>query len=188
MSFAMFSARFRLSIAALVLLMLGACATIVGPRTVYVTEAQLQALLSSQFPFKNRFLELLDVTVSTPRVTLLPQANRIQTDFEIATSDRILRQPYHGSLSLTYGVRFEPADNTIRLADVHVERFKIDGAPPQWQRQIDRLGGLLAEQALNGRVIHTLRPKDIEAVQGRGYRPGALRVTPEGLAITLEPM
>ncbi|CAN5905717.1 hypothetical protein BH11PSE8_BH11PSE8_18590 [soil metagenome] len=185
---AIFSSRLRLLAVAVFVLTLSACATIVGPRTVYVTEAQLQALLSKQFPFESRFLELLDVTVSTPRVTLLPQANRIRTDFEIATSDRILRQANRGSLSMTYGVRFEPADNTIRLSDVHVERFQIEGAPLQWQRQIDRLGGLLAEQALNGRVIHTLRAKDIEAVQGRGYRPGALRVTPDGLAITLEPM
>jgi hypothetical protein len=37
-------------------------------------------------------------------------------------------------------------------------------------------------------VIHTLRPKDVEAVQGRGYRPSELRVTPRGLLVTLLPI
>ena len=36
-------------------------------------------------------------------------------------------------------------------------------------------------------VVYTLTEKDLEAVQGRGYRPGDIRVTPHGLTITLVP-
>ena len=37
------------------------------------------------------------------------------------------------------------------------------------------------------RPLYTLRPKDIEAVEGRGYRPSEIRVVPGGLFVTLMP-
>jgi hypothetical protein len=85
-------------------------------------------------------------------------------------------------------LRFEPSDNTLRVTQVKVERLQIDGAPAPLQRQFERLGTLLAEQGLDDQVIHTLRAKDVEAVQGRGYRPSELRVTSHGLRVTLLPI
>jgi hypothetical protein len=41
---------------------------------------------------------------------------------------------------------------------------------------------------LDDQVLHSLRPKDVEAVQSRGLRAGELRVTPHGLRVTLLPV
>jgi hypothetical protein len=90
-----------------------------------------------------------------------------------------------GSLLVSEGVRFEPSDNTVRLVDVQVERFVIDGLPASWQRQLDRLGKPLARGLLEDQVLYTLRPKDVAALEGRGLRPGDLRVTASGVEITL---
>lgn len=173
---------------ALMLTALAGCASILGPRSIEISEAQLQQVIARQFPFNNRFLELLDVTVTAPRVTLLPDSNRIGTELELSTTDRFIRNPIRGSLALNYGLRFEPADNTIRLAHVRVERFQIDGAPSGWSRQMDRLGALLAEQLLKDLAIHTLKLEDVQAVQGRGYQPGDIKVTSRGLSFTLNPL
>ena len=164
------------------------CAGLFGPRTVEVSQAQLEELLARRFPLTRRVLEIFDVTVSAPRLRLLPEANRIATDFELASTDRLLRAQHRGTLALTFGLRFEPGDNTLRATQVKVERLQIDGAPAPLQRQVERLGTLLAAQALDDQVVHTLRPKDVEAVQGRGYRPGELRVTRHGLLVTLLPI
>ncbi len=166
---------------------LAGCASIFGPRTVEVPQAQLQQWIERQFPIDNRVLELLDVSLGVPRLTLRPDTNRIATRFEVNVSDRIFRVPHHGSLVLSHGVRFDPIDNTVRLADVRIESVEFDGAPALAQRQFDRVAVQLAERMLSDRAIYTLRPKDIEAVQGRGYRPGDIRVTPTGLSITLLP-
>lgn len=168
--------------------LIAGCAGLFSPRTVEVSQAQLEELLARRFPVTRRVLEIFDVTVSAPRLRLLPEANRVATDFDLASIDRLLRAQHRGSLALTFGLRFEPSDNTLRATQVKVERFQIDGAPAPLQRQLERLGTLLAEQALDGQVLHTLRPKDVEAVQGRGYRPGELRVTPHGLRVTLLPI
>ncbi|MEQ1684014.1 MAG: DUF1439 domain-containing protein [Burkholderiaceae bacterium] len=159
-----------------------------GPRTVDVSQAQLEELLARRFPLTRRVLEIFDVTVSAPRLRLLPEANRIATDFDLTSTDRLLRAQHRGALALSFGLRFEATDNTLRATQVRVERLQIDGAPALLQRQVERLGTLLAEQALDDQVVHTLRQKDVEAVQGRGYRLGELRVTPHGLRVTLLPI
>jgi hypothetical protein len=74
------------------------------------------------------------------------------------------------------------------LNNVKVERLEIDGAPALMQRQFDRMGLQLAEQAMNDRVAYTLRPKDIKTLQERGYKPGDIRITASGLTLTFQPL
>lgn len=170
------------------LLGLFGCANPFGPRTVDVSQAQLQQWIDRQFPLDNRLLELFDVSVAAPRLTLRPESNRIATTVEIAISDRLLRRPHRGTLTLDHGIRFEPADNTVRLDRVRLERFELDGSPAAVPEPFDRLARQLAERVLTDRVLYTLRPQDVAAVEGRGYRPSDIRITPFGLSITLLPL
>jgi len=168
---------------------LAGCAALLGPRTVEIPEARLQQLLARQFPFRGRVLELFDINVASPRLSLLPQANRIATDFELTIGDRLLRTPYQGTLALSYGLRYESSDQTVRLADLRIERAELReaGALPGVTRQLDRIGGAVIEKLLGDPVVYTLSAKDLEVVQGRGYQPSDIRVTPRGLTITLVP-
>ena len=161
------------------------CSLWSGPRTIDVTQAQLQQAVERRFPIERRYLELLDVTVAAPRVLLRPDVNRVATELEVLISDRIVRSQHRGSIALNFGLRFEPSDNTIRLTNVRVDRIDVEGASALLRQQLDRVGVLLAEQTLNERPVHTLRPKDVEAMQGRGLRPGDIRVTSSGLEIDL---
>jgi len=163
------------------------CAALLGPRTIEVSQAQLQQVIERQFPIERRYFELLDMSVAAPRVELRPEVNRLATEFEVRVTDRIFRVEHRGHIALNGGLRFERADNSVRLTDVRVDRLEVDGAPALLRQQLDRLAVQLAEQTLNERPLYTLRPKDVEAVEGRGYRPGDIRVTPGGLMITLVP-
>jgi len=163
------------------------CAALLGPRTVEVSQAQLQQVIERQFPIERRYLELLDVRVALPRVMLRPEENRLATEFEVRVTDRLFRVEHRGEIALNYGLRYEPGDHSVRLTNVRVDRFDVDGAPALLRQQLDRVAVQLAEQTLNERPLYTLRAKDIEAVQGRGYQPADIRVTPAGLVITLLP-
>ena len=169
-------------------LLLNACAAVLGPRSIDVSQERLQQLVDRRFPVSKRYLELLDVTVSAPRLRLMPEANRIATQFDVSASDRLLRTPWKGAMDLNYALRFEPTDNTIRLHDVRVESLVIGDAPGPLQNQVNRLGRLLAEEMLDGQVVHTLRPEDVRNAQGRGYQPGDLKVTTRGITLTLNPI
>ena len=157
-----------------------------GPRTVELSQARLQELVARHFPVDKRLLDVIDLTLESPRVGLQPEANRISVEVALrANGGGAIQTRLSGSLLVSEGVRFEPSDNTVRLVDVQVERFVIDGLPASWQRQLDRLGKPLARGLLEDQVLYTLRPKDVAALEGRGLRPGDLRVTASGVEITL---
>jgi len=174
--------------------LLASCASLPPPpRTISVTEARLAQLIAAQFPFNSEMLEVLDVVVSSPRVSLDPANNRINTalDLDVAGNSILglfTKKQYKGALDLSYGLRFEPGDATVRLTDVHVNRFEVEGAPSVMRRSIEKLGAPLAQKLLKDYVLYRVRPEDLQAKQGWGYQPGGFKVEPTGLSITLNPV
>lgn len=160
-----------------------------GPRTVQITEARLAETMARQFPFNSRYLEIFDVVIGTPGIVLLPESNRIGTKFSYSLGSALLgTRQFGGTLDLTYGLRFEPADGTLRLADVRVEAVQVPGVPLAYQNRANRLGGLLAESLLRDQVIHRLSEQDLASARGWGYQPGAFRVVPGAVQLQLDPV
>lgn len=185
---------FRKTLLIGLLALLTACATLPPPpKTISVSEARLAQMIASQFPFNSEMLEVLDVVVSTPRISLDPANNRINTSLDINVAGNSLLglftdKRYKGALDMSYGLRFEPKDATVRLTDVRVHRLDIDGAPSAMRRPIEKLGAPLAQKLLKDYAIYKVRPEDLQAAQGWGYKPGAFRVEPSGLSLTLDPV
>ncbi|MDZ4144118.1 MAG: hypothetical protein U1D29_06220 [Burkholderiales bacterium] len=177
-------------LAGMVAALLGACAALSpGERTIKISEARLSELIGRQFPFNRRYLEVFDVTISAPKVTLLPESNRIATRFNYSTGSFLLgAREFAGTLDLSYALRFEPSDNTVRLADVRAEGVQVPGVPPAYQRQANRLGGLLTENLLHDFVVHRLSQDDLKTAAGWGYQPGAFKVVPGALLLQLNPV
>lgn len=169
---------------------LAACAGLPGgPRVVTVSEASLAQRIAEQFPLRRRYLELFDLTLSSPRLRLLPAENRLATRVDYALGDfwggsRRL----HGAVTLSYGLRVEASDLSVRLTDVRVEAFDVPPLSGPMASQVQRLGALVAEHLLDDFSLHRFKPEDLQAAQQRGYRPGAVRVVDAGLQIELLPI
>jgi hypothetical protein len=159
------------------------------PRTVDISEARLVELINQQFPFNSRYLELFDVSLASPRVRLIPDENRIGTELGYRLGSFLLgSREYQGRLNLSYGLRFEPSDNTVRLSGVRVEDFEVPGVPSAYAARANRLGALLAENLLKDFVLYRLQPEDLTVSRGWGYQPGLLSVVPGGLRLRLDPV
>jgi hypothetical protein len=172
-----------------VLWLAGCAALQPGPRTIEISEAKLVEIINTQFPFNSRYLELFDVSLASPRVRLIPAENRIGTELRYSLGSFLLgARDYQGRLNLSYGLRFEPSDNTVRLSQVRVDGFEVPGVPSAYASRANRLGALLAENLLKDFVIHRLKPEDLEIARGWGYQPGALSVVPGGLRLQLDPV
>lgn len=172
-----------------VLWLAGCAALQPGPRTIEISEAKLVEIINTQFPFNSRYLELFDVSLASPRVRLIPAENRIGTELGYSLGSFLLgARDYQGRLNLSYGLRFEPSDNTVRLSQVRVDGFEVPGVPSAYASRANRLGALLAENLLKDFVIHRLKPADLEIARGWGYQPGALSVVPGGLRLQLDPV
>ncbi|HMC14933.1 MAG TPA: hypothetical protein VKI18_04835 [Albitalea sp.] len=174
-------------IAAFVVLLAG-CAGMAGPRTVTFTESDLTRLLERAAPVDRRLLEVIDVHVGAPRVKLLPETNRLFTELDVSTTERIGGKTYGGRIALDYALRYDEAEKAIRLTQVRVGKFELDGVPSPTMRGLNRLGVLIAETMLDNLVLYRFKPNDLRNAEGLGYKPGAVTVTSRGIEVTLAPV
>jgi hypothetical protein len=165
------------------LALLAACAS--GPRSIEIPKERLEAALAHRFPYQARPAGLFAVTVGVPQLRLQPQDNRLRLDAPVEASNRVLRRAVHGNLAVSFGVRYEPADTTVRAVDVRVEDFSIQGAPSELRGPLQAMGAAIAESLLEGTVLHAFRPDDL--ARANGWTPHNLRVTRTGLVVELQP-
>lgn len=171
-------------------LSLNGCAGVnrlMGTRTIEITQAQLLAKLGQQFPMRNQVLEVFEVTAQLPRLTMRPEDNRVLADLDLAATDRLFGRSYQGSLWLSFGLRYEPRDQTIRLNQLTIDKVAVQGLPDSAQRQLTRLGSWLTEERLQNYVVHRLSPDDLRRADAYGLAVSDIKITPRGLAIVLAP-
>lgn len=184
------TARRAMAAGAFLLIALSGCGVMrPGPRQIDIPEAQLLSRIASQFPVKQRQLGLFDVSLDQPRLRLLPEENRLVTGMDYTVGVALTGvAPVKGQLELSYGLRYEPSDSTVRLHQVRVERLGVDGLSAAQAAQVRKIGGLMADDLLKEAVVHRVKPEDLQSLSGRGYRPGALKVVPGGLRLQLDPV
>jgi hypothetical protein len=169
---------------------LAACAslnTMLAPSTVEITREELLKKLGQQFPMRNQILDVFDVTANAPRLTMQPDANRVLADIDLAATDRWFKRQYQGSLWLSFGLRYEPRDQTIRLANVTIDKVSVQGLPESYQRQMTKLGSWLTEDRLQDYVVHRFTPEELRRADEHGLTVADIKITQRGLAIKLAP-
>jgi len=159
-----------------------------GPRTVQISEARLVERLARQFPYRHRYMELVEVSFSDPRVRLLPEDNRVATQLDVAVGllDAQQRQR-QGTVTVSFGLRVAMDDRTVRLHGLRVDALEVPGLPAPVGALLQRLTGSLVQEQFRDVVVRRLSEDDLRSVRGWGYEPGELRVVPGGLELQLNP-
>lgn len=167
--------------------LISGCATVMGPKTVEITQAQLEKAISQKFPFNSEALGLLDVIALKPRFQMLPEVNRVATDVDFNVSDKLFKLGFKASMSASYGLRIEPSDHTVRLTDLKVDAVKLGDVPVPIQGTVTAVAKRVAEGLLNDVVVYTIPDEDLQKAGQYGYRPNQLKVTKNGIALELIP-
>jgi hypothetical protein len=181
-----------LSVPALTAL-LGACAALDPPHSVTLSESELQRLIERAFPLDKRLLDVLDVVVSSPRLRLIPERNRVATELEVSSKDRLFGSQWSGRIALESALRYEASDQSLRLSQVRVNDFKLNSGnnsstgPRGIASQAERLGSVLAERVLEGFSVYRLSPERAAKLQRAGVTPGQVSINSRGVEITLLP-
>jgi hypothetical protein len=178
----------RLAALAMCVIVIGGCATVSGTRTITFNETELARLMERNAPVDRRLLDVLDVHVSVPRVKLLPETNRLATELDVRTTERVSGRAYQGRIGFDYALRYDEAAQAIRLTQVRVNKFELDNVPSPNMRAFSRLGTLIAETMLDDLVLYRFKPADLKSAGGYGYKPGAVTVTSRGIEVTLAPV
>lgn len=168
---------------------LGGCAAVL-PRDYTVSERQILAALEANFPAQRRVLELFDVRLASPRLKLLPQENRLMLGFDVGVAQALLGrgQEMKGNLMFSSALRWEPADGTVRLDKVRRENLVFDGLPAVLASSVNRWGGGLAAELLDGLAVHRVERSTLDRLAQAGLRPTGLSVTPAGVTVALQPV
>lgn len=166
---------------------LNACASLLGPRDVEFPLAKLQASLNHKFPFNNRYLALFDVNVSNPKLALQPESNRVLTTMDASIAPPFMKNAWQGSFTISGALQYDAAKNAIVLTDPRMEKMEMAGIDPGYSRQIAKLGGLLAEELLNGVTLYTLPPEQLRYA-GTRFVPSKITASSESLVVTFEPV
>lgn len=148
-----------------------------------VSLRQLEQSLQERFPLRYPVAGLFDVVVAVPRLRLLPEANRVASDLPVQAAGPALRRSYAGELGLDFGLRYEPADRTIRAHALRVQSLAVPGLGGQAAALLQQATSDLAAQALLEVVLHRLQPRDLALAEAMGLQPGDITVTQAGLVI-----
>ena len=163
---------------------LSGCTGLVGPPRVAYSEAELNQMLMRRFPLEKRVMEMLELSLSNPRLTLRPEAGRLATEVDLLANDRLWGHRWRGQLAIEYGLRLDRSDNSLRLDNPWVTRLSLDKAA---SAQVERVGALAIEQLLRDMVIHRLKPEQVDRLAQAGYELGEVKVTANGVEINARP-
>jgi hypothetical protein len=168
-------------------LLLAACASLGVPDHYTFSESEFSALVAKRFPLTQRLGEVADVTVSSPQLWLIPERNRLGSRFDVSAAERFFGKALAGRITLDYALRFEPADDSVRLTQVRVQQLQFDGAAAALPLDAQRIGALLAETVLEDFPVYRLKPEQSDRLRAAGLKGGAVTVTSRGVEVTLAP-
>jgi hypothetical protein len=175
--------RLLLSLPALGALALAGCGGLGVPSQLSLSQQELDERLARRFPRTQRVLEVLELTLSEPRVSLLPASNRLACDFALALRDRLFDASAAGRIAFDTALRWEPSDASLRLSQVSVQRLDVDTMPRALASQSPRVGRLLAEQLLEGLSLWQMSVEQQQRLQRAGLTVGVIEVLPQGLVV-----
>lgn len=167
-----------------VLTLLSGCASITE-RTVTVTEAQLQQKLQDKLIAPITLLKIFNVNLSKPVIKLDGQSERMTATLDALVSNPIGR-PMSGKASISGKLRFDAASESVLLDEAKIESLNIDGLGARSSEMITLLGQQLGGDLLKNLPLYTLKPDDLK-VAGIAFTPKNMRITPQGLQLTLAP-
>jgi hypothetical protein len=152
-----------------------------------VSAEQLQRLVAERFPARYAVADLFTLEVDAPRVRLLPQTNRVASEFALHAAGPALRHGYSGSFEVDFGLRYEPRDQTLRAHRLRAHSFRVPGLPLQALQVLDAYGQVVAQQALFEVVVHQLHARDLALPDAMGFEPGEITVMEDALVIGFVP-
>lgn len=148
-----------------------------------VSLAQLQEMVGPKFPRSVPVQGLVNLTLQSPQLRLLPEVNRLGAAMAVDAAGPALRRQHAGTFDVEFGLRYEASDRSLRAHQIRLGRLEFPTLQPAAVQLLNTYGPVLADQSLGEVVLHTLRPQDTALFDGLGLQPGPITVTPQGLTV-----
>lgn len=169
------------------LTLLSGCASLLPPKEIEIPLSRLQKSAEQNFPVNARYLDLFDVTVSNPRLSLQPAADRLVLGLDARVQPPLIKTPWQGELLVSGGLRIDLVRRAVILTEPRLENIKLNAATGSYTSRLARLGTQLAEDLLTDRVLYTFAP-DAFVVAGQRFVPTRITTRNNSLVVSFKPL
>jgi hypothetical protein len=163
------------------------CAGLLGPREVEIPLARLQASLDKKFPLSQRPMELIDIRLSRPQLSLQPQTNRVSVAMDAAVAPLFTQRIWRGSFTLSGVLQLDPIKHDVVLTQPVIEKIALDGISQSVADQVARAAGMLASQLVKDLPLYHFNPDEFR-YGGSNFLPTRIVTKSSGLVVTFEPI
>lgn len=160
------------------------CASFLPMQEFEIPLSRLQREIEGRFPFNSRYLELIDVSLSKPVLSLSPKDDRLLASFDAKLLSPLTRQPMQGRMQVSGQLRIDPQRRALVLAEPRLE--SLGGLADPGNSRLVKLGTMLAEDLLNNTVLYTFAP-DTFMVAGQRFNPTRITTRQNSLVVSFEP-
>lgn len=167
--------------------LLAGCAALIGPREVVLPVDKLQASLAGKLPANTRYLELLDVSVTNPRVRLDAQSNRVAVTVDTVVTPVFGGNVLRGSLGMSGVLAIDAVRHALIVQQPRMDELTIEGMDSKVTGQLAMIGGQLAARVLEDVPLYVFAPEQFRRV-GVQFFPTRIRTTSQALVVTFEPV
>lgn len=169
-----------------VLMMMTGCASM-GPRTVNITEQEIQNKIAENLKAPMTVLKIFDVSLSNPLVKLDAGTGRLTTELETNINSPLTRNTLPGKISFSGKPRFDATTNTVYLSEARLENLDFGNSlDSKFDEFLHFMVGKFGSEMLNEIPLYTLKPDDLK-VGNTTYLPSDFKVQGNGLQVTLTP-
>ena len=166
---------------------LAACVSLVGPRDIELPLSKLQSGLDRRFPLNNRVLELFDIQLTRPQLSMLPESGRVALSLDALVAPPFTRQSWRGNLVLSGRIYADAVGGAVLMAEPMLDRFTVDGVDEGKQRQFAKLANVLMANVVSDVPLYHFKPEDL-TYGGVRFVPTRITTTARGLLVSVEPV
>ncbi|QHJ00409.1 DUF1439 domain-containing protein [Xylophilus rhododendri] len=150
-----------------------------------VAQAELQARIDTRFPLRLSYAQLFQVDVSHPRLALSAGTARAAITVDLLVRSPLASKALTGVLTISSRLRFDAPTSSIRLVSPQADRIDFAGLAPQDAQQLQAIGQVVAQEALQDLPVHTFKPEEL-SVGSRVFVPGEITVVDGAIVVKLD--
>lgn len=155
-------------------------------RSEYIAmRAELQAMIATRFPLVQRYAQIVTVRLSDPWLGLNATTNRAAVTARVSIASPLLNAgQVDGTVSLSSRLRYDAAVRALRLEQPKAERLELQGVGGDEAARLQKIGGLVAQELLQGQVLRTFTAEELSFGR-KTYEIGEITVLDDGIKVQL---
>lgn len=163
-----------------------ACTTLSGDQTVMVSEQLVQEKLNERLAVPVSLLKIFDIQLSNAVVNFDEQSGRMQVGLDSELTSKLFKENYPGKVSISGKLDYDASKQAVVLLEPAIEQFSFATLDTKQVDILNAFAGAMGGELLNGLVLYEVKPESLN-VNGTQYAPKELKLTQQGLQITLSP-